>query len=1022
MNEVNQLTKLARRLTKLGGVGKLPLLLLILSLATATLHAQSTITVRGTVIDTDGFEVIGATVFVLGQEGMGATTNLDGQFTINNVPSNATLRISFVGMKTQDIPLNGRTELNVTLEPDSELLDEVVVTALGIERSEKALAYNVQELKGDDLTKVKDANFMNSLVGKVAGVNINASSSGIGGATRVVMRGPKSLSSSNQALYVVDGVPMFNINNGDIAGGKFSTQPGGEGISDINPDDIQSISVLSGASAAALYGSAAANGVIMVTTKKGAEGRVRLTISNNTSFLTATMLPKFQNSYINEKGQIASWGKKVADENEILCPQGFFQTGTNIQNSVALNVGSSTSQTYLSIGTTNATGIMPNSGYDRYNLTARNTTSFLDDLFSLDLSLNYIKSGDKNLMAQGQYYNPLPALYLFPRGENFDSIRTYEIYDPVRKIYTQNWPYGDALSMQNPYWILYRMPRTNNKDRYMLAGTLSYNPLEWLTITARGRYDYSHNKSEDKRYASTASIFTHSDYGYYGFNNSFAKAIYGDLMATVNQHWGDFSLSAVLGASGNYNSTHNDGFKGGLKAPSNIFTPNAIDYTRGGKPFSPNFGGYEHLIYSLFGSAEIGYKSALYLSVTGRNDWDSALAGTTHESFFYPSVGLSTILSEFIPMPKEYISFLKLRGSWASVGSAIPVNLSSEVKYNYNPGTQSYTLDTYRFPKTFYPERTNSWEVGLTANLFDGLWDLDLTWYQSNTMNQTFLRTISASEGSNNEYIQAGNVRNRGIELSTSLNFEWGDFTWTPTYTFSMNKNKIMELLPDESEIIKKGGLDGIEVILKKGGSMGDVYDYSSLQYTEEGYLLVEGGVLGTKNLDNPIYRGSTLPLANMGLSNNFTWKGLNFGFLLSARLGGIVMSQTQAILDSYGVSQASANLREAGGVPVNLSRIGAKEYLTAVGGEKPLWENYIYDGTNVRLQQAYIGYTLRTPWLREDSSISLGLTGNNLLMIYVKAPFDPELTASTGTYFQGFDYFMQPANRSLGFNIRINL
>lgn len=861
---------------------------------------------------------------------------------------------------------------------------------------------------------------MNSLAGKVAGVNISASSAGVGGATRVVMRGPKSINSSNQALYVIDGVPMFNVNNGATEG-KFSVQPSGEGISDINPDDIESMTVLSGPAAAALYGSAAAQGVIMITTKSGKEGKLSVTISNSSQAIRPFVLPRFQSDYINRKGETASWGDKIASPYGAYDPTQFFRTGMNIQNTVAINIGNEKSRTYLSLGTTNARGILPNSGYDRYNVTVRNSTNFLQDRFTLDVSLNYVNAQDKNLMAQGEYYNPLPMVYLYPRGENFESVRLFETYNPLRKIYEQNWGYGSLLSSQNPYWMLYRMVRTNARERYMAAGSLKAKVTDWLDITGRVRYDNAQVKAEDKRHASTANIFAHSPYGYYSFSNGFERAVYGDVIATVNYNFGeDFSLSGNVGGSSNYTSNRVEGFKGGLRAPSNIFNPQAIDYAAGTKENSPSFKGEKHLINSLFGSAELGYKSTYYLSVTGRNDWDSALAGTAHESFFYPSVGLSAVLSEYIPANyRKYVSYLKLRGSWASVGSAITPTLSSDYRYRFSAETGGYETTTYKFPETFYPERTNSWEIGLTGKFFR-VWDVDLTLYRSNTTNQTFLRPIAAAEGFNNEYIQAGNIQNQGIELSTGLSLQWGNFHWNPRYTFSANRNKVVSLLPDETEVIKKGGLDGIGVILKKGGTMGDVYDYTSIKRDQEGYPLVENNTIVREELKNPVYRGTTLPLANMGLVNDFEWKGLSLGFMISARIGGIVMSQTQAYLDQYGVSAASAQLREAGGVPINLSRLSAEEYYLRTAGPKPLWTNYIYSATNVRLQQAYIGYTLPASWLANKATLSLGLNANNLLMIYNKAPFDPELSASTGTYYQGFDFFMQPAMRSVGFNAKL--
>lgn len=983
--------------------------------AAATVAQDDGKTVGGTVLDENGEPVIGATVSVKGTN-LVTVTDIDGRFELK-VPNGSILSVSYLGYTTAEVPATGEN-LTISLKPDERQLAEVVVTALGIRRSEKALSYNVQQVNSEQLTTVKSANFMNSLAGKVAGVNINASSAGVGGATRVVMRGPKSINQSNQALYVVDGVPINNRNNGET-GSIYSTQPGSEGIADINSEDIESISVLSGPAAAALYGSAAAQGVIMITTKKGSKGRVQVTISNSSQFLSPFKMPEFQNSYANRPGEVRSWGEKGGSPYGGFEPEDFFNTGTNIQNNVALTVGNDRNQTYLSVGTTNARGIIPDNKYNRYNFTVRNTTKFLDDKLTLDFSLSYVNQNDRNLMAQGQYFNPLVPLYLFPRGESFDAIRTFEVWDASRGIYVQNWNFGDALQMQNPYWVAKRMNRINHKHRYMTNASLKYQITPWLDVTGRLRFDRTNTKFEDQRYASTINIFAHSPYGFYKYENVSDQALYGDLMANINKTLGDFSIGANIGGSFQRTQYEDEGYQGGLKAPSNLFTPNAIDYAAATNDNRPIYGFNKHYINSLFANAELGWKSMLFLTLTGRNDWDSALAGTKHESFFYPSVGMSAIISQMMQLP-EFISYMKVRGSWASVGSAISPNIASRWRYVYNPASQSYSTVTYKFPETFYPERTNSWEAGLTARFFDNALTLDVTFYQSNTRKQTFLRPITVGEGYSNEYVQTGNVRNRGLELSLGYNKTWGDFTWNSSLTYSMNRNKIIDLLEDPNEVISQAGLNGANVILKKGGTMGDVYTYTDFARDNEGNIALDAsGNVMRQTLSNPKYCGSVLPKGNIGFSNDFTWKGLNLGFLVTARLGGIVLSQTQALLDYYGVSQATADAREAGGIAVNTGMVSAESYYSVVGGDNPIWSEYIYSGTNVRLQEAHISYNLPRKWLG-GMDLTVGLTANNLFMIYCKAPFDPETTGSTGTFYQGFDYFMQPSLRTLGFNIKL--
>lgn len=979
--------------------------------------------ISGNVVDAKGEPLIGVTVIEKGTTN-GAVTDLDGNYKITTKTATPVLVFSYVGYQTKETHATENI-VNIVLEDGAQELGEVVVTALGIKRSEKALSYNVQKVGNDAVTTVKSANFMNSLSGKVAGVNINASSAGMGGAARVVMRGPKSISQSNQALYVIDGIPVTGRSQGELKGDAmmYANQPGTESIADVNPEDIESISVLSGPAAAALYGSAAAQGVVMITTKKGQEGKVSVTISNSSQFANPFVMPKFQDQYVNRPGEIKTWGDKAASEFGTYEPADFFNTGTNIQNNISLTAGTSKNQTYLSVGTTNAQGIIPNNSYDRYNFTFRNTTSFLNDKMTCDFNFNYIREKDKNLMAQGQWFNPLTSLYLFPRGESFDAIRTFEVYDPVRKIYVQNWNYGDALKMQNPYWVANRMNRTNDRNRYMVSASLKYEILDWLNVTGRLRWDDAATKQEDKRYASTLKLFAPSDYGFYGYDKINDQTLYGDLMLNINKTLGEnFSISSNMGASFSRLKYDVTGFQGGLKAPSNVFTPNAIDYGNATNDNRPIFESYKHYINSMFISAELGYRSMLYLTLTGRNDWDSALHGTAQTSFFYPSVGVSAVISEMAKMP-QMINYLKVRASWASVGSAIEPNLSSAWRYEYNPALGTYKTVTYKVPKKFYPERTDSWEAGVTARLFGNALSVDLTVYQSNTRKQTLLRDVtSGAAGFNKEYIQTGNIRNRGLELSVGYTKSWADFTWSSSLAYSMNRNKIVELLENPNEVVRQAGLSGCGVVLKKGGGMGDIYTYTDFKRDAEGNIALDsnGNVMQT-NLSNPQYRGSVLPKGNLGFSNDFSWKGVNLGFVLTARLGGICMSQTQAILDEYGVSAVSAEARNNGGIAVNTGKISAEGYYAVVGGDNPIWSEYIYSATNVRLQEAHISYTLPRKWLK-SKELTLGVTANNLFMIYRKAPFDPESTASTGTYYQGFDYFMQPSLRTLGFNIKLKL
>ena len=956
----------------------------------------------------------------------GAVTDLDGNYKITTKTATPVLVFSYVGYQTKETHATENI-VNIVLEDGAQELGEVVVTALGIKRSEKALSYNVQKVGNDAVTTVKSANFMNSLSGKVAGVNINASSAGMGGAARVVMRGPKSISQSNQALYVIDGIPVTGRSQGELKGDAmmYANQPGTESIADVNPEDIESISVLSGPAAAALYGSAAAQGVVMITTKKGQEGKVSVTISNSSQFANPFVMPKFQDQYVNRPGEIKTWGDKATSEFGTYEPADFFNTGTNIQNNISLTAGTSKNQTYLSVGTTNAQGIIPNNSYDRYNFTFRNTTSFLNDKMTCDFNFNYIREKDKNLMAQGQWFNPLTSLYLFPRGESFDAIRTFEVYDPVRKIYVQNWNYGDALKMQNPYWVMNRMPRTNNKQRYMANASLKYDITDWLNVTGRVRIDNSSIDYEEKRYASTNTLFA-STTGFYKFHKTDDRQVYADIIANISKTWESFTLNANLGASTTQLNYKNSGYQGALGDMPNVFTYYNID--KNGRDTYPLFEGWRQRTNALFASVEAGWRNMLYLTVTGRNDWDSALAHTPNKSFFYPSVGLSGVISEMVKLP-EWFSYLKVRGSYAVVGTSIPRNLTSLYSYEWDKSTGKWQTMSYKPLGELLPEKTYSWEAGINARFFDGKLNLDATWYKSDTKNQTIEVPLSATSGYTKMYCQSGNVRNWGMEFALGFNNTWGDFSWSSNVTYSFNRNKVTELLKDyvdETGIhysvdrIEKGGIDACQYILTEGGTMGDLYVKTALKRDQNGNVMIENNNVVLETLSEPKKVGSVLPSGNLGFRNDFNYKGINLGFMFSARFGGVVLSQTQAIMDQFGVSETTAIARDNGGVPVNNGVIDAQAYYTKVGGSNGLLEDYVYDATNLRLQELSLGYTLPAKWFNDAVKINLSVVGRNLWMIYCKAPFDPEATASTGTYYQGLDYFMQPNQRSFGFNVKV--
>ena len=982
------------------------------------------IVVKGKVVDKGGEAVIGANILVKGTS-TGAVTDLDGNYTLSVSP-NATLVFSYIGMKSQTVAVNNRKQIDVTLEDEAKAIDAVVVTALGIKRSEKALSYNVQKVDNSALTKVKEANFVNSLSGKVAGVNITRSSAGIGGATSVVMRGSKSIAGNNNVLYVVDGMPIGNASRGGD-GGEYGRPGSGEGISDFNSDDIESISVLTGPSAAALYGASAANGVIIINTKKGAAGSVKVNFSSNTEFLSAGVMPEFQNTYGTESNTYRSWGKKL-ETPSTFNPRDFFQGGYNTINSLNLSGGTDKNQTFVSVATTHAEGIIPNNEYYRYNFSGRNSSKFLNDKLHLDISANYIMQGDQNMMSGGRFFNPLRPLYLFPRGDDFETVKIWERYDTDRRFNTQYWPYGtQGEDFENPYWIVNREMFTNEKHRYMFSFRAQYDILSWMNIAARTRVDNTYSTIKTKFYATTNPLFT-GDTSLENAKGSFSqgeeryKQTYADLMLNINKKFDkDFVLTANIGTSFEDHYTTSVSVGGRLKTVPNLFsTPNVDpDVTGGG-----NQGYHRTRNIAAFASAELGWKSMLYLTATGRTDWASQLVSNGKTpAIFYPSVGLSGVISEMVKLP-SFISYLKTRVSFTEVGSPIS-------QTGITPGTITYSMSggkvtpisTYPYPD-FNPERTRSWEAGLNARLFKGKVRLDATIYQSNTYNQTFLQNMSDASGYSGFYIQAGDIRNRGVELA--LGYEDNinkNISFSTNLTYTRNVNRVMELVKGYKNPID-GTVFDINVLtspkyMRPGDSMNDIFVQGILVKGKDGRFIEEGDGYRIDRSQR-IKVGSSAPDFMMGWNNTLNLYGVNVSFLISARVGGNVSSSTQAMMDGYGVSKVTADARDAGAVVIDGQSYDPKRYYTTIGLNR-LGAYYLYDATNIKLQELSIGYTLPKKWFgKVISNASVSLIARNLLTIYRAAPYDSDMAGGTGTYSAGGDNFMPPSMRSVGFSLNL--
>lgn len=987
-------------------------------------------TVKGQVLDEKNEPVIGATIRVKGSN-EATVSDVDGNFSIN-ANEGESLLFSYLGCTTKRVVVGKDKNLNIVLTENATELSGVVVTALGIKKEAKSLSYNVQQFNSDALTTVKDANFVNSLNGKVAGVQFSTGASGIGGSTRIVMRGTKSLTGNNNVLYVIDGVPMNDIQGEQPEGIFDGVGQTGDAVAGINADDIESVSVLTGPSAAALYGANASNGVIIITTKKGKTGRVDATYTGSFQFSHPFVMPKFQNQYgSSEAGSYFSWGNKLATASDY-DPSDFFQTSTNISNNASISVGSDKNQTYLSVGSTNGQGLVHNNNLDRYNLSFRNTTNFLDNRMTLDLSYMLTTTKEQNMISQGQYHNPLVSVYLFPAGDDFSKLGYYERYDTNRNFPIQYWPYANDMSMENPYWESERELFINHKTRNQLTASLNWKINSWLDLTGRVKYDKSSNRSENKFYASTNLLYA-SKYGAYKDLREDYTQMFAEAFLKANKYLdGDkWNISGVLGTSFDQNDYDDLGFNGHLLGTANIFTFENVDAADASfKKYQDD--SYRTRLESVYATAQTGYRGMAYIDLTAREDWSSKL----EDHFFYWSAGLSGIWTDIFPQIKseEYLNYFKTRLSYAEVGNEPNLPYLKRGGYTINSTTGSPETS-----KVFYddlnPERTKSWELGIDFVMFRNKLKFNATLYQSRTYDQFFNVPMSSSTGYTSIWTNGGRVDNKGIELSAHFNQPLGEVKWETYLTWTLNRNKIKSMLHNWKNPIDGKYYDllemypaatsGYQTRLTEGGTMSDIY-VRTLKTDEHGAIYVnpESQTVEANPDGNEYYEyaGHATPNYNLSWGNSFSWKGLTFSFLFNYRNGGVVVSETQAILDYYGASEATQNARNGSGAIVNGKGIPAQTYYQIVGNpSKTIDSQYVYSATNLRLSELSLGYDVpinkTVKWIKE---MNISFIAHNLWMIYCKAPFDPELTSNTGTYYQGIDYFMQPSLRTMGFSVKL--
>ena len=992
-------------------------------------------TLEGLIKDDSG-PLLGATVIVKNTT-RGTTTDMDGKFRLEGLQPGDVLQVTYVGYDPYEVTYTGQTTLDILMTTTANQLNAVVVTAMGIERQSKTLSYAAETVGGDDVADIKSVNMINALQGKAAGLQITPNSTGAGGSSKILFRGNKSINGSNQPLVVADGVPlMMNTSFGEdglasqVKSNYGGDRDGGDAMSTINPDDIASISLLKGASAAALYGAVAANGAIMITTKSAMAGRLAVNVSSNTTIDTPLSLPEFQNTY-GANGQY-SWGDKLASKAPDYAEK-FFRTGWTTNNSISINGGAEDLRAYFSYGNVTSGGITPENDYSQHTLNAKVGFDLFNDHIKVDFNAKYVNQHISNQPAGGFVFNPLVGTYTFPRGGDWNGYKSnFETYNGELNANVQNWVTTTDETNSNPYWLLNRERPVVERNRYEFGGSIKYQIIDGLSLTGRMRYERADEHYVRNHYAS--SYGNKYTYGKMDDNRYFSEQLYADLLAQYNHTWDDFSLNATLGTSMMQTRSNNVSLlyeqskfvapgNGGAYYP-NIFNPSNF-YMNG-----TTMGLERKRLNSVFGAVTFGFKEALFLDVTARNDWSSALAYTDGYSFFYPSVGASLLLNRFVDMGRN-IDLFKFRGSYSIVGNDVPV-YKTNPRYTYGDQGAINPPESVPF-RTLKPEKTHSFEVGFDGEFFQHRLHVNATYYKTNTKNQYFEVTLPWESGYKSQFVNAGNVQNQGFELTAGWFQDFGnEFTWSTDLNLSYNDNKIIELFDGIQDGVTVSNLGGAKVILYEGGQYGDLY-VRTLKRDESGKLVTETPegadyqipVNGGEQNSDLKYMGNMNSKWNMGWNNTFRYKDLTLSMLIDFRIGGKVVSMTEATLDGYGVSERTGRARDRGYVMregIKFSNV--KAYYDVVGATSfnSVYnvEDYVYDATNVRMREISLGYTFRNLF-GQSKNLTLAFIARNLFFFYKDAPMDPDVSMGTGNGLQGFDVFNLPTTRSFGLNVKLN-
>jgi len=994
--------------------------------------AQKTVT--GTVTGEDGSPLIGVSVVEIGTAN-GTITDLDGAFGIR-VQDGATLQFSYTGYETKTMEVGNQSNLTVSLS-EGVALGEVVVTALGISREKKNITYAAQNVDVEEISQARELNVVNSLSGKVAGISVSQSGAGVGSESRVILRGNRSIAGSSQPLYVVDGVPILSD------------------VGDVNPDDVESISVLKGPNAAALYGNRANNGAIIITTKKGDIGAPKVRLSSTLTAFQPILLTNYQNQFgqgntgVYATNSEQAWGPALNGQsvdhwsNNSDFPNktysfsaqpdnvtDFFQTGYNSATNLSISGGTENTRTYFSYTYTDAEGTVPNNALQRHNINAR-INSKIGNRLSLDAKVTYIRKDIDNALSQGESFdNPIRHALRLPPNISTADAEILEFTNTAGNNRQHYWNPG-SNGGANPYWVINRNTNERNLDLIIGLASLTYQITEGLSFMARSTVDKINRQWENRWWNDSYII---ADNGRFNVTRAESVEWNGDLLLNYQKDVSDnFYINVFAGANAR---KERGAFIQGNTGDA-LTVPNFFDLGNSQDNRTSHTFGAPRDVNSVYASASLTFLNAITLDITGRNDWSSTLP-KENQSFFYPSFGVSAVLSDLVDFP-EFMPFAKLRANWAQVGNdTAPFQTKRTANVGAGGNNGFLSISTTIPNENLLPEETVSLDIGADLRFFNDRVGLDIAYYRTNTRNQLFSVTLPVGSGASQFFTNGGDVENNGIEAVVLITpVKTPDFKWNILFNYNKNNSTVVKINDERPSIVVAQDFLR-EFRIEQGRPFGEVYS-RGFERDGQGRIIVGADGLPV------ITSGLTTLVANYnpdwlgGVRNQFTYKNLSLSFLIDIRQGGSVSSLTNAILYGDGLTEETLAGREGNAIfgqgdfaewgeavkedgTANDIQIDAEAFWRKVGGRNaPVGEVFADDASNVRLRELVLGY--RIPFNGGPiSSARISLVGRNLFFFSNAAgDFDPEVLVGTGKAGEGFQSFGPPTTRSFGVSIGLD-